>query len=56
MESPRALARDANLHAWLRLMRDGTPLEPHLISMVPHPRSHDEPLAQSDRSHRDRAT
>jgi hypothetical protein len=38
MESPRALRDLANLQAWLRLMRHGAPLEPHFISMVPHPR------------------
>jgi hypothetical protein len=29
------LRETANLHAWLRLMRDGTPLDPHPIQMLP---------------------
>jgi hypothetical protein len=37
LESPRALRETPNLHAWLRLMRDGTPLEPHPIEMLPLP-------------------
>ena len=37
LENPRALRETANLHAWLRLMRDGTPLDPHLIQMLPLP-------------------
>jgi hypothetical protein len=37
LESPRALRETANLHAWLRLMRDGMPLEPHPIGMLPLP-------------------
>ena len=45
LESPARLRETANLHAWLRLMRDGTPLEPHPISMLPLPPANDEPLA-----------
>ncbi len=37
MESPRTLRETSNLHAWLRLMRDGAPLEPHFIEMLPRP-------------------
>jgi hypothetical protein len=37
MESPRALREANNLHAWVRLMRDGAPLEPHSIEMLPLP-------------------
>jgi len=38
MESHRALRETNNFHAWLRLMRDGTPLDPHLIeTLPPHP-------------------
>ena len=35
MPSPRALRETNNFHAWLRLMRDGAPLEPHLIKTPP---------------------
>jgi hypothetical protein len=31
MQSPRALRETNNFHAWLRLMRDGAPMEPRLI-------------------------
>ncbi len=38
MESHRVLRETNNFHAWLRLMRDGTPLGPHLIeTLPPHP-------------------
>ena len=38
MESPHALRETNNFRAWLRLMRDGTPLDPHLIeTLPPHP-------------------
>jgi hypothetical protein len=37
MESPRTLGETSNLRAWVRLMRDGAPLEPHFIEMLPLP-------------------
>ena len=38
MESHHALRETNNFRAWLRLMRDGTPLDPHLIeTLPPHP-------------------
>jgi len=37
MQSPRALRETDNFHAWLRLMREGSPREPHLISTFPPP-------------------
>ena len=41
MESPHALRETNNFRAWLRLMYDGAPLEPHLIETLPpeQPRS-----------------
>jgi hypothetical protein len=41
MESPHALRETNNFRAWLRLMYDGAPLEPHLIETLPpeHPLS-----------------
>ena len=35
MPSPRALRETSNFHAWLRMMRDGAPLEPRLIRTLP---------------------
>jgi hypothetical protein len=35
MDSPHALRETNNFHAWLRLMYDGAPLEPHLIETLP---------------------
>jgi hypothetical protein len=35
MESPHTLRETNNFRAWLRLMREGTPLEPHLIETLP---------------------
>jgi hypothetical protein len=37
LENPSALRETANLHAWLRLMRYGTPLDPRPIQMLPLP-------------------
>ncbi len=38
MESHHPLRETNNFRAWLRLMRDGTPLDPHLIeTLPPHP-------------------
>ncbi len=38
MEGHRALRETNNFHAWLRLMHNGTPLDPHLIeTLPPHP-------------------
>jgi Type IV secretion-system coupling protein DNA-binding domain len=41
MESPYPLRETNNFRAWLRLMREGTPLDPHLIDTLPpeQPRS-----------------
>jgi len=35
MESHHALRETNNFRAWLRLMREGTPLDPHLIETLP---------------------
>ena len=35
MESHHPLRETNNFRAWLRLMRDGTPLDPHLIETLP---------------------
>jgi hypothetical protein len=35
MESPYTLRETNNFRAWVRLLREGTPLEPHLIEMLP---------------------
>jgi hypothetical protein len=35
MQSPRALRETNNFHAWVRLMRYGAPLDPHLIETFP---------------------
>jgi Type IV secretion-system coupling protein DNA-binding domain/TraM recognition site of TraD and TraG len=39
LHSPRTLRETNNFHAWLRLMRDGMPMEPRLIRMLPPPTS-----------------
>src|SRR5208337_992160 len=35
LESHHALRETSNFHAWLRLMHNGTPLDPHLIETFP---------------------
>ena len=37
IDNPRALRETSNLHAWVRLMRDGSPMEPHYLEMLPAP-------------------
>jgi len=37
LDDPRALRETGNLHAWVRLMRFGTPLQPHFVAMSPLP-------------------
>jgi len=37
LENHKALRETDNYHAWLRLMRNGTPMEPHPIKMLPEP-------------------
>lgn len=37
LQGPRALRETNNFHAWLRLMREGSPREPHLIRTFPPP-------------------
>jgi hypothetical protein len=34
----QALTQTANYHAWVKLMRDGAPMEPHLLKTFPPPR------------------
>jgi hypothetical protein len=35
MDNPRTLSETSNLRAWVRLMRDGAPMEPHYLAMQP---------------------
>jgi hypothetical protein len=35
LQSPHALRETNNFHAWVRLMLDGAPLDPHLIATLP---------------------
>ena len=37
LDDPRALRETSNFHAWVRLMRYGTPLQPHFVAMSPLP-------------------
>jgi hypothetical protein len=44
MNSPRALRETNNFHAWIRLMRNGAPIEARLIQTAPPPVSTDNRL------------
>lgn len=37
IDNHRTLRETSNLRAWVRLMRDGAPMEPHYLEMLPHP-------------------
>ncbi len=37
MQSPKPLRETDNFQAWLRLMREGMPMQPHLIRTIPPP-------------------
>lgn len=38
MDNPRNLSETSNLRAWVRLMRDGAPMDPHYLEMLPYPK------------------